>query len=572
MSNKLTGYPSIDKPWLKYYPEEAINMPLPDGTAYDYLYQKNKSRDKTALEYVGNKVSYQKMFENINIVERAFIHYGIKEGDIVTVSIPNMPEAAYIFYALSKIGAVSNMVDPRTSVASIKEYIEETNSKMVIMIDVAIQKVIALKDKIPFLKTVVSVSPSFSFPAPVKLLYNMKNKIDLPSGVIDWKDFFASGKSGQLFDVDNNKNAKDKPVLIVHTGGTTGSPKGVVLSNLNINARAFQSVLFPTETKSTHRWLDIMPPFIAYGIGSGLHFPLTVGMEVILIPKFDPDKFDELLIKYKPNQIAGVPSHWYTVINSRKMQNQDLSYLVTAGVGGDSMDEKLEKDTNSFLEKHHCRYKITKGYGMTETNGSVCRTYNDNNPIGTVGIPFSHSVISVFDPETLEELPYNKTGELCLSGPSIMLGYYNNPEETNKIKKNHHGREWIHSGDVGYITEDGNIFILNRIKRMIIRYDGFKIFPSMIEKALLTHKDVVSCCVVGAHDSEHNQGQLPVAYLVLSNKSGNNDIIRKQLFDICETELPEYAQPKDIVIKESLPLTSIGKVDYRCLEKEAESL
>lgn len=571
MSEKLTGYPSIDKPWLKYYPKNSINMPLPEGTAFDYLYEKNKSREKTALEYIGKKISFQQLFENISIVERAFNYYGIKESDIVTVSIPNTPEAVYIFYALSRIGAVANMIDPRSSVEGIKEYVEETKSKMIIIIDVAVPKVVALKEQLPFVETIVAVSPSFSFPKPVKTLYNLKNKVSLPTGIVDWKSFYATGKTNEPHQCNAITNAKDKPVLIVHTGGTTGTPKGVVLSNLNINAIALQSVLVPNDIRPEHKWLDIMPPFIAYGIGSGLHFPLIAGMCVILIPSFDASKFDELLIKHKPNHFAGVPSHWYTIINSERMQKQDLSYLITACVGGDSMDEKLERDSNSFLKSHHCNYCIAKGYGMSETNGSVCRTINENNPIGSVGVSFTHTIISVFDPDTLEELKFNETGEICMSGPSVMLGYYNNSEETEKIKKFHHGREWIHSGDIGYINEDGNIFILNRIKRMIIRFDGFKVFPSMIEKVLLTHKDVVSCCVVGTPDKEHNQGRLPIAYLVLAHRNADNTT-KQQLTELCKKELPEYAQPQDIIVMDNLPLTPIGKIDYRALENEAENL
>ena len=569
MSGKMTGYPSIDKPWLKYYSKEAVSAQLPDGTAFDYLYENNKGRNKVALEYFGNKITFSQLFENISTVERAFYHFGIKAGDIVAVSLPNTPEAVYIFYALSKIGAVANMIDPRTSVEGIKEYIEETKSSMIIMVDVAIQKVAALKEQLSFVKTIIAVSPSVSLPQPIKFLFKLKNKVTLPAGIIDWKAFYDTGKTKEFQSGNKIAKDRDKPVLIVHTGGTTGLPKGVVLSNLNINAIAFQSIMFPNDISPEQRWLDIMPPFISYGIGTGLHFPLCVGMCVILIPAFDPEKFDELILKHKPSHISGVPSHWYTIINSKKMQKQDLSYLFTPGVGGDSMDEKLERDANQFLKDHNCKYCITKGYGMSETNGSVCRTLNDNNPIGSVGVSFSHTVIAVFDPDTQEELKYNEMGELCMSGPSVMLGYYNKPEETAQIKRFHHGREWIHSGDIGYMNEDGNIFIFNRIKRMIIRFDGFKVFPSMIEKAILTQKEVVTCCVVGVSDKNHNQGKLPIAYVV-TNHQTDDATVKKQLLEICKRDLPDYAQLKDIVIVDNLPLTPIGKVDYRALEKLAE--
>ena len=568
---KLTGYPSIDRPWLKYYSEEAINAPLPNGTAFDYLYELNHDRNKTALEYFGKKISFQQLFEEISIVENAFLSHGVCEGDVVTVSIPNIPEAAYIFYALSKIGAVANMVDPRTSISGIEEYAKETHSKIIIMVDVAISKVASIAEKLPFVETIISVSPSESLPFILKNLYKVKNKSVVPNNIIKWNEFIKEGKEVQNQKKTNLADAANKPVLIVHTGGTTGSPKGVVLSNLNINAIAFQSMRFPTDLKSNHTWLDIMPPFIAYGIGTGLHFPLAVGMKVILIPKFEADKFDELLLKHKPNHLSGVPSHWHTIINSKKMQRADMSYLISAAVGGDTMAEKLEIDSNDYLEKHNCKYKITKGYGMTETNGSVCRTLNDNNPIGSVGIPFTHTVISVFDKETGKELPYNEIGEICMSGPSIMLGYYDNPTETKQIKRNHDGAEWIHSGDLGYMTEEGNIFILNRAKRIIVRHDGFKVFPSQIENVLSKSNSVNACCVVGVSDHKHSQGQLPIAFVV-RNDGVNDEQVKMELFEMCKKELPEYAQPIDFVFVDALPLTPIGKIDYRALEKQAEEI
>ena len=568
---KMTGYPSIDKPWLKYYTEEAINAELPKGTAYDYLYKCNQEHlDKYAIDYFGNKFTFKELFNKIEIVAKAFLTIGVKKGDIVTVSLPNMPEAVCIFYALSKIGAISNMVDPRTSVEGLKEYVCEVNSAIVITIDMAVEKFLSIKNETS-MKTVISVSPSESFPAAIKLLYNLKNKTRKSDAYMLWKEFVKLGSKANT-NLSDCQNSENDAVMIVHTGGTTGSPKGVMLSNLNMNVVAMQSKTFPTNLDSSHKWLDIMPPFIAYGIGSGLHFPLCVGMCVTLIPKFDADKFDELLIKHKPNHMAGVPSHWYTIITSTKMQSQDLSNLISAAVGGDAMDVTLEEQVNNFLESHNCKYQLTKGYGMTEVNGSIGRTVDRKSPIGSVGIPFCKSCVAIFDLETGEELPYNQIGEICMTGPNMMMGYYDKPEATAEIKRLHKdGQYWIHSGDVGYMNEDGNLFVVNRIKRLIIRFDGFKIFPSMIEAVLQKNSAIKNCSVVGTKDKDHNQGNLPIVYAVLSEEN-KSDVVKKELFELCQKELPEYAQPIDFVFIDKMPLTPIGKVDYRALEKEAAKL
>ena len=414
------------------------------------------------------------------------------------------------------------------------------------------------------------VSPHNSLPTYLKVLVAVKKLFEHKQReYLSWDEFINTAE--KKIEYSEEDDLSDVPVLIVHTGGTTGTPKGVVLSNGNINAIPFQSLQFPTDLQSKHVWLDIMPPFIAYGIGSGLHFPLAIGQEVVLIPAFKPEELDRLILKYRPNHFAGTPSHWNSLIHSKKIAKCDLSFLITCCVGGDNMDSQLEIAANKFLAEHNCRYKIAKGYGMTEVNGSIGRTTNENNPIGSVGIPFAHSVVKICNSETGEELKYNEVGEIYMSGPSVMLGYYNNEKNTADIKVvDSEGKYWIKSGDLGYMDEDGNIFIKGRIKRIIIRHDGFKAFPITIENAISKHPSVETCCVVGKPDLVNNYGQVPIAFVVLNEKK----VIAKvesELKEICRKELPEYAQPEGWQFIDKLPLTSIGKVDYRMLEKREGS-
>ena len=568
--NSLTGYPSIDKPWLKYYSEEAINADLPAYTIYDYLYESNKDyRDRTALNYFGRKISYGELLENIEKTARALKQNGVEKGSIVTILMPTLPEAVYLFYALGKVGAIANMVDPRTSAEGIRDYIQEVGSELLVVVDVALPKIKEILNQTT-VKKVLAISPADSLPAIPAMLYRLKarNRPRLDSGYVDWKSFIDEGTpyTGST-DIEYEK---DRAVAIVHTGGTTGKPKGVMLTNDNLNASAYQCRISGLDFQRAHTWLNIMPPFIAYGVGNGLHLPLIVGMEVILIPQFDPKKFDELLLRHKPNHLTGVPSHYGNILNSFKMKNQDLSFIIEPIVGGDAMNIELENLTNEFFGAHNGKCKIVKGYGMTEVSAavSVCAT-SLCNKIGSVGIPFTHTIISIFDTETSKELPYNQRGEVCITGPNTMLGYYNNPTATSEIIRRHKdGLDWVHSGDIGYMTEDGMLFIVDRIKRMIVRHDGFKVFPSMIEKTISGHKAVVSCCVVGTPDKEHSQGKLPAAHVVLAPEfSGQEDTMRQQLAVLCRKELPEYVQPVEYVFRDSLPLTPIGKVDYRALER-----
>lgn len=570
-TQNLTGYPSIDKPWLKYYSEEAIHAEMPKCTVYEYLWSQNKNHlNRIALRYFERQIPFGELFENIKKAAKAFTAIGLKKGDIIIVASVTTPETVYAFYALDMLGIIPNMVDPRTSSEGIKAYIQEVNAKTVLTLDAAYPKIRQAIEGTAVSHIIVT-SPADSLPPVKKALFHLSSKIKgkgnhYAANCVPWQSFIANGAQTQI---PNIPYTADTCCVIVHTGGTTGFPKGVMLSNENINALALQSILTGIDMKREHNWMDIMPPFLAYGIGMGLHLPLVIGMETILIPSFDADKFDELLIKHKPIHMVGVPSYWGTIIHSPKLVKQNLSFMIAPTVGGDTMDTALETKANEFLMRHGCNYPITKGYGMTEVSAGVTGTVTDNNEIGSVGIPFVKSVISIFSPETGEELPYNKLGEICISGPNVMLGYYGNEAATSEIKRTHKdGSIWIHSGDIGYMKENGSLFVVDRMKRMIIRYDGFKVFPFLIEKVVLTCEAVTSCCVVGVQDKNHSQGSLPIVFAVLSpNYVGTEAACKQELIALCKMKLPEYAHPIEFRLVEALPLTPIGKVDYRTLER-----
>ena len=570
---EITGYPSIDKPWLKYYSEEAINTPFPACTAYDYVRKSNmEDLDHVALNYMGKKITYRGLFSRIKKTAAAFSAIGIKKGDVVVICSVSTPETVYAFFALDRLGAISNMVDPRTSVEGIREYILETDAEVVLTLDVAYPKIAEAIEETNVRKIIVT-SPADSLPTGKKELYNLAErlkgkKVKYSSLCMTWREFICDGKDVKI---NYARYEKDTCCLIVHTGGTTGTPKGVMLSNDNLNAMVFQSIHTDTDMKPDQSWLDIMPPFIAYGIGMGLCLPLIIGMEVILIPKFDPEKFDELLLKYKDRQLntSIVPSYWNYIINSPKLKHQDMSFIHIPAVGGDSMDVELEKEANQFLKDHNSDWHIIKGYGMSEVCAAVTGCSRTVNAPGSVGAPFVKTIIKIIDPYTGKELPYYEKGEVCICSPNIMLGYYHKEAETNAvIQKHSDGLTWMHSGDIGYINEDGLVFIVDRIKRIIVRHDGFKVFPSMIEDAVSAYPVVAQCCAVGAADEDHRQGKLPVVHVVLKDEfKGREEQIREELTELCAKELPEYAQPVGWYFRESMPLTPIGKVDYRLLEE-----
>lgn len=569
IEKNLKGYPSIDKPWLKYYTKEAINAPLPECTIYEYLWENNKVfSNNIALNYFDRKITYGELFENIEKATKSFSSLGLVDGDIVTVCAVTIPETIYSFYGLNRLGVISNMVDPRTSAEGIRDYIKDVKSKVVVTIDVAYSKIVeAIKGT--SVEKIVVISPADSLPQPKKFLFKTFKDTKIPNDNlhIKWNKLITMGNNVQPNIISYKKNT---PCVIVHTGGTTGIPKGVMLSNDNLNAAAVQAQNTGFDLKRWHNWLNIMPPFIAYGVGNGLHLPLIVGMEVILIPSFDSNKFADLMNKYHPKHMVGVPSHYGNIIHSPKMNKRDLSYVISPTVGGDAMDASLEKETNTFLKNHNCAYPVCKGYGMSEVAAGVCAcTSYDCNKISSVGIPLPKTIMAAFDIDTGKELGYNQEGEICITGPNTMVGYYDNEAETNKVIKRHDdGLMWVHSGDIGYIDEDGFVFIKDRIKRIIIRHDGFKVFPSLIEKTIDTNKNIISSCAVGIADNSHCQGKLPIVFAVLDD-GADKESTKVELFELCQKELPEYAQPVSFVFIDTMPLTSIGKIDYRALEQMA---
>lgn len=565
----MTGYPSKDKPWLKYYTQEQINAKLPECKIFDYIWQNNQDYlDRIALNYYDHRISYGHMFEEIEKAAKAFQEIGVKDKDIVSVISVTIPETIYTFYGLDRIGAIANMIDPRTSAEGIRGYIDEVKSKVVVVLDVAYEKVVKAIEG-SSAKYVIVLSASDSLPMIKKHLYAVTKgvRIKETSSNLRWKSFIAKYDQKQI-EIADTEYKKDECCVIVHTGGTTGNPKGVMLSNDNLNCSAFQCYNSPIDFQREHRWLDIMPPFIAYGVGNGLHLPLVTGAEVVLIPVFDPKKFDSLLKKYKPEHMVGVPSHYEKIINSRKLDKEDLSYIIAPVVGGDTMPAEIENRVNDFLRKRGCKWNVVKGYGMTEVCAAVSvGVSNESNSIGSVGIPFAYTIISIFDPDTGNELPYGESGEICMTGPNTMLGYYNQPEETAKIIRRHEDNYlWVHSGDLGYMTQDGQLFIEGRIKRMVVRYDGFKVFPPLIEKVIEKSEYVRECCVVGTKDLNHTQGRVPVAFVVLKEGSDKEEAVYS-INVLCNKELPEYAQPTKINVVDTMPLTPIGKVDYRALEQ-----
>lgn len=566
---ELTGYPSIDKPWLKYYSEEDKKRVVDKCKICDYIYEKNKANlSDTALVYMGKKYTYQTLFENIDKVANAFYSMGIREGDRVAVCSVTTPEIIYSVYGLNKLGVTVNLLEPRNNAERIKEYLLMSECEYMIMLDICYPKIQSIV-KDTKLKKIIVVSPinaaSFVYKAGYKITAKT-SKIPFGDMYESWKEFMKKIDISE--DIPYAPCDDKRPAVIVYTGGTTGVPKGAMLSDdaiNNISEFARASTCIGEERQED--FLMIMPPFIAYGLCCGIHGPLSVGNRLIVIPNFKPEIFSKLVLKYKPNHFIGVPSFFEELANYKK--KVDLSFVRCAIAGGDKMTMEVERKVNDFFKKSNCSKKIQKGYGMTEMSSGVVITNDKCNKVGSVGIPCIGTTAKIIDCESGQELAYGQQGELCISTPTVMLGYLNNEEETNKvIEVDKEGKKWVHTGDIAYIDEDGCIFIIDRMKRMIIRPDGHNVFPSLIEKVIMCCEAVEKVAVVGMLDDKGSSGKWPVAYVVLKNEyKDKEELAKKELIELMKTKLPERDKAENIFFTEDLPLTPIGKIDYRKLEK-----
>ena len=569
MTTQNPVYASQAKPWLKYYDQKFIDQTLPALSAFEYVCQRSKNHlNDTALEYYGRKFAYADLIVNVKKTAAALRGVGVKKGDIITVVSIMTPEIIALFYAADMMGATLNLVDPRYSVEGIREYIEEVDSHLLVCLNVVYERCRQAAKRTNVEKVIV-LSPADSLPPVMAVGYKLttpdKNKY--ASNVIRWKQFIKGGEgqstAAEPYDPDH-------ACVVVHTGGTTGSPKGVMLTDDCFNGIALQFQAYPKLFHRGQKLMNIMPPFIAYGFACGIHLPLVLGFTVIIIPNLDPAKLGSLVLKHKPEHMFGVPTHYQQLASDPKLRDKDLSFIINYAAGGDSLSRGAEQTVNDFLAAHGARYPIAKGYGMTEVSSAATVAAGLDNKPGSVGIPMVNTVVAAFEPGTDQELPIGQRGELCISGPCLMKGYYNKPEETAILLRRHpDGRVWAHTGDMGYLDEDGFVFLDSRIKRMIIRHDGFKVFPSMIENVVSRHPAVHQCSVVGCADKDHTQGRLPFVYIVLkANTTAKKKQVIRELERMCAEELPEYVQPMAYKFISSMPMTPVGKVDYRQLEAD----
>lgn len=560
-------YPSKDKPWLKYYDSKLISEQIPDCSLYEYMFKNNKKHlDNTAINYFGTKITYSELFSMIDAAAKAFVRQGVKPGDVVTVVTISCVNSVVCFYALNKIGAVSNFVNVLSNEEDIAKYISEFESRIIVALDLFANEVLAAVQNTS-IKRLIVYSLTYKMPMLTKLGFEIKTrKMDKSyknnSLAILWDEFISNATNDELLE----QKCPEDICYIGHTGGTTGFPKSVLLSNHSFNAVAWQYVMkFERDRKDV--FLSAIVPFVAYGAIINMHMPLCLGLELALIPKFEAKDWSNYIKKYKPVHLCAIPAYVAQLADDPKVDKMDLSRLKTVGMGGEGMNVPLEEKINDFLSRHGSKAKVIKGYGMTEVCATAVTEYVGAQKVGSVGIPFAKNNVMIFDVENQVELKCGEVGEICLQCESMMLGYHDNQAEMEMlIKKHSDGSEWIHTGDLGYMDTDGFIFVEGRMKRVIMTYFdgvGYKIYPAHTEDILNKHDAVHESCVVTLNKG--NEVGIK-AVIVKEDKAYNDEKLIKELIDACQDELSVYQIPEKFVFLDEFPRTATGKIDYRALE------
>lgn len=561
------GYSSIDKQWLKNFTDEELEFEVPKKSIYSFMKEMTCDFDSLdALGYFNVNVTFKEFKDKVEEVKKSLVELGVKQGDIVSVCLPNIPEVGYIFYALNDIGAVANMLDPRTNKSTQVNNVNDANSDLVIALDSVIGSFTDSNAK-----RIVSVSALNSLPTFLQNIIKVMDKsmrIKVPNDdrIIDYKEFIKLGKNKPM--VPSAKFFENAPAVIAYTGGTTGEPKGVVISNEAFNAMITENKAVHYDADPGDTALGMAPPWTYYGLSNSFNAYLCLGIKIDLIPQFGPDDLGKLVLKHKPNHIETVPSALNGLMNENKIKNKDLSYIRTIIVGADRLSEKKEAESDTFMREHNSRAKVTKGYGMTEVCAASSYTAGNTNISGSVGIPLLFEEIALFDPEDIDkELNTGERGEICIRGPKNMMGYFGKfAEQTDQVLKKHaDGTVWVHTGDIGHMDMDGILYVDGRLKRMFVK-NGFKIFPGEIEAQILKHPDIEQASIVGVEDSSN--GFITIGFIVVSDGCMKDDSqIISEVNQLLVGSLYDYEVPDSLSVVDSLPLTQMNKIDYRKLEE-----
>lgn len=556
-------------PWLNNYGDVPPHLKYFNGTMWEAVEKiAAEYPSYTAYDFMGKKTTYKDFVHNVEICARSLKAIGIRVGDKITICMPNCPQTLIMFYAVNLVGAVANMVHPLSGEKEIEFYIKESGSVAAITLDQFYHKFEAIRENVE-LSNIIIARIKDELSRPIRAGYMLTEgrkiaKIPNDAPVLMWNYFMGLGRRYHW--KYRAQRGLNDPAVILYSGGTTGTTKGILLSNRNFNSLGAQIVATNPMFRAGDSMLAVMPMFHGFGLGVSIHSMLMNGGRCILVPRFTAESYAKLIKKYKCNFIAGVPTLYEALLRQPVMDGVDLSCLKGVFSGGDSLSVELKKRFDKFLYDHNASIQVREGYGTTECVTASCLTPTHIYKEGSIGQPFPDTYYDIVKPGTQESLAYGEEGEICIAGPTVMIGYLNHPEENASTLQLHSdGKIWVHTGDLGTMDEDGFIYFRQRLKRMIVT-SGYNVYPSQLENVLDAHELVQMSCVIGIPDPL--KMQKVKAFVMLKPGFEPTEENKAILLDYCRKHIAKYAMPYDIEFRDQLPKTLVGKVAYRVLEEQ----
>ncbi len=572
----LTGYPSIDKPWLKYYTAEDLAIQVPKCTIYQNIYDRNKDfPDDVAILYYGNKIRYKTLFSQVEVCAKALRQIGIQPGDCVTLCTAGVPEAIYLVLACSRIGAIANFINPLFTREQMIDRINDTEAKWIFILDAMYSYIEAALPETCVENVVILPATNSIPPLLSKFMYikgegrKIVKRGNRKQHFLRWKDFCAFSRSFE--GIPDVPYQPDTPTVMVYSSGSTGASKGILLTNDGINATVANYGVSSMRFERGDTFLQMIPVWFSTGIVYSVLMPLSKGFTVIPEPKFSKESFLADLKKHRPNITLTATSLWIYVVNSG--EDVDLSQMKYPITGGEKILQQDDKKINQYFTRNGCKKKFYKGYGMCELGSEISGTTDAENYAdkqGGCGYPILNVTVSAFDLATNKELPYGQHGEIRVLSPARMKGYYKNPEATAEFfKEDEQGNIWGCTGDIGYVDEDGEVFILGRATDHFRRENGEVVFLFDIEAEILKNETISQCKVV---DIEDTGAQKLAAHLVFQKGVENREEIIASIWSGLRESLPPYMVPDYYKIRSAMPVHSNGKRDVESLKRDKEDL
>ena len=557
---------AIDKPWLKYYGDVPHTIDYPEVTMYEALLRTMaRCPNALAFDFFGTTATYRQFADTIDSCADALAAMGLKQGDRMTIAMPTCPQAVICFYAVNKLGGVASMIHPLSTATEIEFYLNLSRSQFALTLDAFYGKFREIRENTRLEKLILARIPDYlGWLKRIGFNLTKGRKIQaVPAdpNVVWWKTMMAASQPR----IEKSNAGFEDLAVILYSGGTTGKPKGIMLSNRNFICEGMQVSAFGNLTEGD-AILAILPVFHGFGLGVCINAAFMGGAKSIMVPQFTPETVAKLIHSKRPNFIVGVPTLFEALNRNPLFQKTDLSCLKAAFSGADTLPRCVKERFEAIVQQQNGRTQLREGFGLTEAVTAIMAMPMTEYRENSIGVPFPDMSAKIVRSGTTDALAPGEEGEICLHGPAVMMGYLDQPEETAKTLQTHaDGNVWLHTGDIGTMDADGFFYFRLREKRMI-KSSGMNVYPAQVEEQLYRHPAVLEACVIGVPDAK--QGERVKAFVVLNDAGKAGPKLEKTLIDFCRQDLIIWSCPREIEFRTELPLTLVGKVAFAQLAAE----